>query len=108
MKLAIRILILVTALAGSALAQSLPSYYPVAELRNAGEIDAVIATEQRIIIDDSSFIFADDAIVHSLQSYSVSRSRLRPGTRVAFKVDQNRVITEFWLLPRNYDTRRRR
>lgn len=103
MKLVARILILVTALASTAMAQNLPSYYPVGEKLDYGPIDQVVTAEHRIIIDDSSFVFSADLVVHSPESYSVSRARLRPGRWVTFRVDNNRVITEIWLMPITFD-----
>ena len=94
-------------LAATAAAGDLPDYYPADELRRAGQIDAVYFEENRVVIDDVPYLVADNVIVHSPSSYTVAKSRLRPGTRVAFKVGGNRAITTFWILPRNYDDGRR-
>ena len=108
MKLTARILFLTIMLATTAFGRDLPAYYPEGEMRRAGEIDAVYMEDGRIVIDDISYPVSDDAIVHAPNAYSVSKNRLRPGTRVAFRVGQGGEISNFWLLPRNYDARNRR
>ena len=54
--------------------------------------------------------YSSNLIVHSPRSYSVPLSRLKPGTRIAFKTLENRgrVITEIWLLPDSYEDGARR
>lgn len=101
-------LILGTVLATNAVARDLPAYYPEDQLGRSGEIDAIYLDENRVIIDDVPYEISGDVVVHSLTAYSVSRTRLRPGTRVAFKAGSNRLITTFWLLPRGYEPRGRR
>ena len=96
------------ALATASEAQDYPPYYPKNGIGRAGVIDAVHLDESRIVIDDVQYRLSADVIVHSLRTYSVDKSRLSPGMKVAFKAGQGRVITKFWLLPRDYDTRRRR
>ncbi len=102
MKKILSVLILGWVLAATAAARDLPDYYPQGELRRVGSIDFVSLDEGRIVIDDATFTISDDVVVHSLQSYSVSKARLRPGTVVAFKTGAGRVITNFWLLPSSY------
>ena len=92
----------------SATASDFPAYYPKDGIGRAGVIDAVHLDENRVVIDDVQYRLSEDVVVHSLTSYSVAKSRLRPGMKVAFKAGGSRVITKFWLLPRDYDTRRRR
>ena len=94
--------------ATAALAYDLPAYYPKDGFRRAGVIDAVHFEEERIVIDDVPFQYSPNVVVHSLSAYSVSRTRLQPGVLVAYKVGGNRVITEIWLLPQDYDVNRRR
>ena len=107
-RLTIIALILGFALATASEAQDYPPYYPKNGIGRAGVIDAVHLDESRIVIDDVQYRLSDDVVVHALSSYSVAASRLRPGMKVAFKAGQGRVITKFWLLPRDYDTKRRR
>lgn len=101
-------LLLGCALATTAIAQNYPAYYPKDGFGRAGQIDAVYLDDNRVVIDDVQFKLSTDVVVHSLSSYSVSKSVLSPGTKVAFKVGGDRTITRFWLLPRDYDTKRRR
>ncbi len=88
-------------------AQNFPSYYPKEGFQRVGTVDALYAEENRVVIDDVEYLIADELVVHALNAYSVSSARLRPGIKVGFKQRGNRVISEFWLLPINYDARRR-
>lgn len=101
-------LLLGLALTTSTVARDYPAYYPKDGIGRAGEIDAVQLDENRVVIDDVLYKLSADVVVHSLSAYSVSKSRLQPGVKVAFKAGQDRTITRFWLLPRDFDTRRRR
>lgn len=100
--------ILGCALATTALARDLPDYYPKNGFGRAGQIDAVHLDEDRVVIDDIPYQISATVVVHSLSSYSVPKTRLRPGIKVAFKVGGGRAITELWLLPQGYDVTRRR
>jgi hypothetical protein len=94
--------VLALTLAGAASAQGLPNYYPKGGFQRTGVLDAVQPEAQRIVIGDLGYLYSSNLVVHS--------SRLKPGTRVAFKTLENRgrVITEIWLLPDNYDDGSRR
>jgi hypothetical protein len=102
--------VLALTLAGAASAQGLPNYYPKGGFQRTGVLDAVQPEAQRIVIGDLGYLYSSNLVVHSPRSYSVPLSRLKPGTRVAFKTLENRgrVITEIWLLPDNYDDGSRR
>jgi hypothetical protein len=102
------ILVVAFAFASTANAANLPSYYPTKGFQRTGVVDVVYADEGRIIIGDISYQMSSSAVVHSLSSYSDSFSRVRKGARVGFKFGEGRVINEFWLLPKNYDSSRRR
>ena len=93
---------------GTAGAQSFPSYYPKEGFQRTGVVDAVYPDEGRIVIGDLPYQMVKSPVVHALNAYSVSFARIRPGITVAFKTGPNRIIQEFWLLPPNYDPRRRR
>ena len=95
-----------SASAAVAVAQQLPSYYPDS-FQRAGRVDAVVAEQQRIVINDVPYRLADNVIVHSLNAYSVPQSRLRAGLTIAFRTAGERRIAEIWLLPDGYDPRRR-
>ncbi len=107
MRKVLYVLIFGCMLASTATARDLPTYYPD-ELRRSGEIDAVNLDAQQVDNDDVPYAISEDVVVHSLQAYSVSKTRLRPGTVVAFKVGSGRQITNFWLLPRNFSPDQRR
>ncbi len=94
-------------LAGAALAQSLPDYYPDS-FRDAGRVDAVYLDENRIVIGDISYWLADSVIVFSRSSAKDSILRVREGTHVGFRIDGADRITAIWLLPDNFDPFRRR
>lgn len=96
------------ALAGSAVAQNFPDYYPKDGFQRTGRIDAYYPDEGRIVINDLNYTLADTVIVHSMSSYSVSKARLRPGQVVGYKPSRGRVLAELWLLPASYRDRRPR
>lgn len=100
-------LILNCVLVGSAVGRDLPDYYPDDVLRRAGQLDAVYLDRDSIVIDDVPYQLSKDVVVHALTAYSVARTRLRPGTMVAFRVDGARTITAIWMLPRDFDGRER-
>lgn len=86
----------------SAMAQKFPSYYPAEGFPKIGVIDVVYPDEGRIIIGDISYQVSPQAVVRSLSSKDDSLARLRAGANVGFKLSGG-VITEFWLLPKNFD-----
>lgn len=90
-------------LATTAIARDLPDHYPKDGLGIPGQIDAIHFDENRVVINDISYQLSSDLVVHSLTAASVSKARLRPGLTVAYKVGSGRTITEFWLLPRDFD-----
>lgn len=102
------VLFISLALAGSALAQNFPGYYPKDGFQRTGKIDAYYADEGRIVINDMTFQLADSVIVHSMTSFSDSKARLTRGQVVGYKLAGNGLISEFWLLPSSYNDRRRR
>jgi opacity protein-like surface antigen len=100
--------VIACALASTAIAATLPSYYPAEGFQRTGIVDAVYADEGRIVIGDISYQMSESAVVHSLSSFSDSMSRVRRGAHVAFRLGSDRVIKEFWLLPSNYKAPRPR
>lgn len=90
-------------IAGTALAQDFPSYYPADGFERVGVIDAVYLEEQRIVVGDVPYVLSDDLIVHSPQSYNASRAHLRPGRVIGFEPNGGEVLTRIWLLPDNYN-----
>ena len=95
-------------LAGAATAQTLPSYYPSQGFQRTGIVDAVILQERRIIVNDIPYALSDNAVAHSLNSYSVPLSQLRVGSTIGFRTVGQKQIVELWVLPRNYNRRGRR
>ena len=96
------IIVMVSGFIGTAAAQSYPSYYPAEGFPETGVIDVVYLDEGRIIIGDIAYQVSPQAVVRSLSSKEDSMARLRVGANVGFKLSGG-VITEFWLLPANYD-----
>ena len=97
------------ALCSAATAQGLPSYYPKEGFQRVGTLDDLQLGRQVIVINDVAFTMSDNLIVHSLTSYSVPSSRLRIGSQVGYKFSrQGGLITEIWLLPKGYKSRRHR
>lgn len=91
---------------GLALAQSLPSYYPD-RFERTGTIDD--AYEQTIVINDVAYTLSSEIVVHSYQYESdASLTTLVPGTKIGYRIDEDRVVAEIWLLPAYYDETRRR
>jgi len=95
-------------LTSTAIAAGFPSYYPAKGFQNTGRVDAVYAEDNRIVIGDISYQMSTSVVVHSLSSYSDSLARVRAGAHVGFRLGSGELIEEFWLLPGNYDNRRRR
>lgn len=95
------------ALASTAFAQRLPAHYPSEGFQRTGIVDAVLLDENRIVIGDISYAVSDNVVIHSLTAKDVSIARLRPGVRVGIRNGRSRVLTELWLLPSNYDSKRR-
>jgi hypothetical protein len=64
---------------------------------------------QVVVVNDIPYTLANSAVVHSLSSYSVPMSELSAGLQIGYKMSSSgRLITEIWLLPRNYKSPRRR
>lgn len=95
-------------LAGTAAAQALPTYYPKEGFQRTGHIDAVHLKENRIVVNDISYVLSDSIIVRSLSAPNAPIQRLRKGAHVAFNSAPNQTINEIWLLPGNYKPRGRR
>jgi len=97
-------------LAGTVAAQNLPRYYKDADFQRTGRVDSVQIEAQRIVIDDVSYSISSNLIVHSPKAYSVPVSNLKVGTLVGYKMlnARSRLISEVWLLPSDYNDRRRR
>lgn len=100
------LIVLLLFVGGTASAQSLPNYYPKGALVQTAVIDAVYLDENRITIGDINYQMNPRPIVRSLSSSYDSMTKIRPGVRVAFRVDANNEIVEFWIYPKNYRMRR--
>jgi hypothetical protein len=91
------------------LAQELPSYYPADGFQRVGMLDDVQLQRQVIVVNDIPYTLANNTVVHSTSSYSVPMSELIAGQQIGYKMSSSgRLITEIWLLPRNYKGSRRR
>ncbi len=101
-----KLVVLLLLLGGTAFAQSLPNYYPKGALVQTAVIDVVYLDENRITIGDINYKMNPRPIVRSLSSSYDSMSKIRPGVRVAFRLDANDEIVEFWIYPKNYRLRR--
>jgi len=101
-------LVIAYAFASTAIAVTLPGYYPAEGFQRTGKVDAVYADEGRIVIGDISYQISDSVIVRSLSSKNDSLLRVRKGRLVGFRTSGGRVIEEVWLLPGNYKSRARR
>lgn len=95
-------------LMSTAIAADFPGYYPEKGFQNTGRVDAVYAGDNRIIIDDISYRMSTSVVVRSLSSKNDSLARVRTGAHVGFRLGKRQLIEEFWLLPGNYDSPRRR
>lgn len=89
-------------LAGTAVAQSLPDYYPKGDLVQTGIIDEIVLDESRVIIDDKPYRMNPRPIIRTPSSAYGSLSAISPGTRVSFRIDVNGEIVEFWVYPKDY------
>lgn len=107
-KIRLLILMVTFAMAGTAVAASLPGYYPAKGFPNTGRVDAVYAEEGRVVIGDVSYRISDAVVVRSLSSKNDSFARIRQGVLVGFRTNGRQVIEEFWLLPGNYKPRESR
>lgn len=101
-------LMIACTLTGTAIARDLPGYYPAEGFQRTGTVQAVYAGENRVVIGDISFRLSKTVVVHSLSSKNDSLARLRIGARVGYTMGKGRIITEFWLLPRNYKRSKKR
>ena len=101
------IAVLAILIASTVAAQNLPRYYKDADFKRTGRIDSVQLEEQRIVIDDISYSFSSNVIVHSPRAYNVATSNLKVGTTIGYKFlnVRARQIGEIWLLPNNYNDR---
>lgn len=99
-----RCLLTVTGLlmAVAAFAADLPAYYPKGGFQGVGKVDAIVLEERRIIINDMSFVLADNTVIHTPTSYAVPISRLRIGVDVGYRMVNRGTIAEIWMLPRGY------
>jgi hypothetical protein len=95
-------------LSSTAFAQSFPDYYPKEGFNRTAVVDAVYPDELLIVLGDREFRMNSRPIVRSLSSRYDSMARVRPGSRVAFRLDENGEIVEIWLLPKDYVERRSR
>jgi len=102
------ILMAAFAFTNTTIAADLPEYYPKKGFQYTGRVEAVYAEEGRIVIGDISYQVSSSAVVHTTTSEESSMGRIRPGVLVGFKTGSGRVITEFWVLPPNYDVPRQR
>lgn len=102
------VIVLVCGFASTAMAQKFPDYYPARGFQEVGVIDAVNLGTGRIIIGDIEYQVSSQAVVRSLSSKADSMARLRVGALVGFRLRGGDLITEFWLLPKNYNSDRRR
>ncbi len=101
-----RLVILLLLLGGTASAQSLPNYYPKGPLVQTAIIDAVYLDDNRITIGDITYPMNPRPIVRSPSSSYDSMNKIRKGVRVAFRLDNNGEIVEFWIYPKNFRPRR--
>ena len=102
----LRVAVLLSATTASA--ADLPSYYPAEGFRRTAVIDAFIADEQRIVLNDISYTLADNVIVHTTTAYSVPKTALSVGDRIAIRLGGGDRIVEIWTLPADYADRRQR
>ena len=97
------VLLLVLLLGQPGFAQQFPSYYPQGGFQRVGMLDDVQIKRGVIVVNDIPYTVANSTVVHSTSSFSVPMSNLRVGSQIGYKLSgSGRVITEIWLLPRNY------
>lgn len=94
------ILLLAVALCATAYAQRLPNYYPDS-FQRVGTVDDL--RDGAIVINDMLFGVSDSVVVHSMSSYRDSLSKIRRGTRIAYRLGGEREVVEIWLLPDDYE-----
>jgi hypothetical protein len=73
----------------------LPAYYPET-FSGQGCIDRI--TADKVVIDDRLFKFSSDVTFHTPEMENVSRSRLRPGSRVGFVKNSDNKVVSLWYL----------
>jgi hypothetical protein len=92
-----------------AAASEYPDYYPKSGFQRTGTLDAVQLDRQQIVINDVRYSLSNNLIVHSMSSYSVPATQLRPGLTIGYSMaSSGRLITKIWLLPRDYRSPERR
>lgn len=103
MKKIIYLIAAVSMMASSMAIAAFPNYYPKGGLHLVGNLDDVQLKRQVVIINDISYSLADNVIVHSPSSFSVPTTQLRIGGKVGYRMATGgQLITEIWLLPRDY------
>jgi hypothetical protein len=104
------VVLLVALLLGQpSLAQQFPSYYPESGFQRVGMLDGVQIERRVVVLNDIPYALANSAVVHTTSSFSIPISELRVGSKIGYKMSKSgRVIMEIWLLPRNYESPRRR
>ena len=106
----LRVVLVATILFVSVTAASeYPDYYPQSGFQRTGTLDAVQLDRQQIVINDLRYSLSNNLIVHSMSSYSVPATRLRPGMTIGYSMaSSGLLITRIWLLPRDYRSPERR
>lgn len=90
------------AFSASLFAQELPRHYPPEGFQRTGLVDAIYADEGRIVINDITYQYSMNVVVHSMSSYRVPLTRVQSGAHVGYKMGTGGTIVELWLLPLNY------
>ena len=103
------LVIVAIAMASSLAHADFPKYYPKDGFQRTGILDDVQLDRQMLVINDIPYSLANNFIVHSQSSYSVPATRLQRGIQIGYKMAASgRLITEIWLLPRDYKSPRQR
>jgi hypothetical protein len=105
----IHAMVAIMLLGAAAADAAFPDYYPQSGFQRVGTLDDVQLDRQMIVINDIPYSLANSFIVHSTTKYSVPATRLERGVRIGYKTAASgRLITEIWLLPKDYENPQRR
>jgi len=99
------IILVLSLLADTALADSLPGYYPD-DFQYAGVLQRLDTSSGTIVIGGRRYSLSHRLVVHTLNTRFASTESLQAGIPVGFshmRVGPDlQEITEIWVLPKNY------
>lgn len=86
-------------------AARLPSHYPE-DFKYMGKMDRLDLNKATAVINGASFTLSSNLVVHTTRKQFATLKELRAGQPVGVNYiqsgDNNRMVTEIWILPSSY------